>query len=158
MPQYSKEESLRWHNSLPTKRVSADVLFWDEQGGLLIVKTNYREYWQLPGGVVDESESPLDAVKREVQEELSLEIPIESFKLKVVMYTPQYEEFKDFLALTFDGGRLSKEQIEQIHIQEEEIEEYRFVTLEEAQNLLKPSLARRAAQAQKQDGLVFMTA
>lgn len=158
MPKYTIEENRRWQNSLPTKRVSADVLFWDDDGKLLIVKTNYKDYWQLPGGVVDEAESPLDAVAREVKEELGLDIPKGTFQLKVVMYTPEADGFKDFLALTFDGDVLTQEQIGQIYPQEDELEEVRFVTMEEARELLKPSIAKRTIRAYNHDGPLFMTA
>jgi 8-oxo-dGTP diphosphatase len=158
MPKYSIEENRRWHNSLPTKRVAADVLFWNAQGQLLIVKTNYRDYWQLPGGVVDEAESPLDAVIREVKEELGIDIPKERFKFRVAMYTPEYDGFKDFLAFTFDGGILSQERIKSIIPQEEELEGYKFVSFDEAQNLLKPSLARRAEAVYQGTDLTFLTA
>lgn len=158
MPKYSIEENRRWQNSLPSKRVAADALIWNEQGQLLIVKTNYKDYWQLPGGVVNEAESPLDAVAREVKEELGLDIPKGTFQLKVVMYTPEADGFKDFLALTFDAGVLTQEQIGQIHLQEEELEEFTFMHLEKAKEILKFSLARRAGAAQTEGSPVFLTA
>lgn len=158
MPKYSTEENRRWQNSLPSKRVSADAVFRDEQGQILVIKTNYKDYWQLPGGVVDEAESPHDAVVREVKEELGLDIPKEQFKFRVTMYTPEFDGFKDFIAFTFDGGILTQEQKASIKIQEEELEEYKFVGLEEAQKLLKPSLARRTLAICQGDDIDFMTA
>jgi 8-oxo-dGTP diphosphatase len=158
MPKYSIEENRRWQNSLPTKRVSADALFWNDKGELLIVKTNYKDYWQLPGGVVDEAESPLDAAVREVKEELGLDIPKEQFKFRVTMYTPEHEGFKDFIAFTFDCGVLSQAQINNIKLQEDELEEYKFASLEEAKKLLKPSLADRVLATQSQTVSKFLTA
>lgn len=158
MPKYSTDENRRWQNSLPSKRVSADAVFRDEQGQVLIIKTNYKDYWQLPGGVVDEAESPYDAVVREVKEELGLDIPKDQFKFRVTMYTPEFDGFKDFIAFTFDGGVLTQEQINAIKIQEEELEGFKFTSLEEAQELLKPSLARRTTAICQGDDVSFMTA
>jgi 8-oxo-dGTP diphosphatase len=158
MPKYTTEENRRWQNSLPAKRIAADALLWNDQGQLLIVKTNYRDKWQLPGGVVDEAESPLDAVVREVKEELSLDIPKESFQLRVVMYTPEYDGFKDFLALTFWGGILAEEQIRHIRADEDELEAFQFVDMHKAQELLKASLALRAKVAQTGSGPYFLIA
>lgn len=40
---------------------------------VLMVRTHDRpEYWQFPGGVIDEGETPQDAAAREAQEELGL--------------------------------------------------------------------------------------
>lgn len=158
MPKYSTEENRRWQNSLPSKRVAADAIFRNEKGEVLIVKTNYKDYWQLPGGIVDEAESPHDAVVREVKEELGLDIPKEKFKFRITMYTAEYDGFKDFIAFTFDGGVLSQQQIASIKIQEEELEEYRLASLEEARKLLKPSLARRTSAVCEDDNIAFMTA
>lgn len=158
MPKYSTDENRRWQNSLPSKRVSADAVFRDEQGQVLIIKTNYKDYWQLPGGVVDEAESPHDAVVREVKEELGLDIPKEQFKFRVTMYTPEFDGFKDFIAFTFDGGNLTQAQVDAIKTQEEELEEFKFTSLEEAQKLLKPSLARRTTAICQDDDVAFMTA
>lgn len=36
---------------------------------------NYSNYWGLPGGSVEENETPTDAVIREVYEEMGVEIP-----------------------------------------------------------------------------------
>lgn len=39
---------------------------------LLIVKANYKNYWTLPGGIVDHDETPKQAAIREVFEEVGI--------------------------------------------------------------------------------------
>jgi NUDIX domain len=48
----------------PRKRVSADVLFRDESGQILLVDPRYKPDWDLPGGMAEANEAPLDAADR----------------------------------------------------------------------------------------------
>ncbi len=54
-------------------RVSVKALVTDEQGRFLLQKEE-RGVWDLPGGGLDHGESPVEALKREVQEEVGLEV------------------------------------------------------------------------------------
>jgi len=62
----------------PTHYVGAVVAIFNEQGSVLLVEHVFRtDYpWGLPGGWISRSEAPNDAVKREVLEELKLEIEV----------------------------------------------------------------------------------
>ena len=55
---------------MPTVGVFAAI--FDERGRILCVRTNYAlKGWTTPGGRVESGESPLDALTREVREEVS---------------------------------------------------------------------------------------
>lgn len=71
----------------------------DAAGQVLLVKTTYRGLrWQLPGGYVEEGESPLDALHREVREELATDIPEPQF---VGVY---YKTYESNMNLIFRGA------------------------------------------------------
>ena len=61
--------------------VGVGALIFNERGQILLMKRgpksrNLIGYWNVPGGVLEFGEDPLDAVKREVKEEIDVEINI----------------------------------------------------------------------------------
>ena len=60
------------------KRVSADVILRDGRGRILLVDPRYKPDWDLPGGMAEANEPPADAVRRELCEELGLEVRVGS--------------------------------------------------------------------------------
>ncbi len=61
----------------PRHKVSAAGYITNERGEVLLVKTFWRsETWEIPGGLVHEGESPLEAVVREVREESGIDVRI----------------------------------------------------------------------------------
>ncbi len=63
-------------SSWPSLVLAAGVLLWDEDGRLLMVKTHNRETLILPGGLVESGESPAEAGRREVLEEVGLNVTV----------------------------------------------------------------------------------
>ena len=59
---------------LPAKRVAAGALCQDAAGRVLLVEPTYKDVWELPGGMVEADESPLAACRRELREELGIEV------------------------------------------------------------------------------------
>jgi 8-oxo-dGTP diphosphatase len=84
------------------KRVGADVLIRDEQGRILLVNPRYKPDWDLPGGMAEANESPVAAARRELKEELGLELEIG--RLLVVAWVPPHGPWDDSLMFIFDGG------------------------------------------------------
>jgi len=131
----------RFSEKVPMKRMASAALLLNEHAEVLIVKPIYREHWLLPGGGVEEEESPKQACMREVREELGLDIP--AGKLLCVDYKVQQGTRKEGIEFVFFGGVLKEETRGQIQLQREELQESRFVRTEEATKLLNPWSARR---------------
>ncbi|MGB2570304.1 NUDIX domain-containing protein [Micromonospora citrea] len=130
-------------NEMPpmaTPRVAAGALFFDDEGRVLLVRPNYKEHWDIPGGYVEPGESPRSACIREIREELNLNVDIGS--LLVVDWAPVVGE-GDKILFIFDAGVLSDEDQHLIAFVDGEIEEWRFAASDEIHGFLPNRLARR---------------
>jgi 8-oxo-dGTP diphosphatase len=133
-----------YHQSLPKKRMSAGCLLFNEEGRILIVNPTYKEPWEIPGGVVEQDESPLQACVREIQEELDLHI--QPKRLLCVDYSPTSDDRSESLSFIFYGDILSTTEISNITLQEKELSEYRFCTPNETFTLLNERVGQRIKQ------------
>lgn len=73
----------RWSMRVTHTRftVTAGAIIFNDRGQVLLLKHRFRagSGWGLPGGFLERGEQPLDALKRELREEIEMEI--ESAKL-----------------------------------------------------------------------------
>ena len=60
----------------PKYTVGAMCLIERSDGRVLFVRQTYRNRWGLPGGLVARRESPADAARREVAEEVGLDVEL----------------------------------------------------------------------------------
>jgi len=134
-----------WLENLPKKRMGAGALFLDEQGRLLLVNPTYKPQWEIPGGIVEQNESPRQACRREVDEEIGLTKPIE--RLLSISYAAANDRRTEGLMFIFWGGVLTPAEIEMIRLPVTELSEYRFVTLAESLSLLTPTLGERVRRS-----------
>lgn len=130
---------------LPRKRIAGGVLFHDSDGRILMVEPVYKPTWDIPGGLANDDESPLAACRREVREEMKLDV--EPGRLLVVDWIPRHGVWRDGVMFIFDGGTLTADQLNAVSLQADELSSYKFVTLEEAAEHVRPSLARRLNEA-----------
>ncbi|WP_405775717.1 NUDIX domain-containing protein [Streptomyces sp. NBC_00859] len=130
-----------YDRALSRKRAAAGVLFFDSSGRVMIVDPVYKECWEIPGGAVEKDESPRAGARREVREELGLDI--EPGRLLSVDWTAPRAERSEGIAMLFDGGELSGEQLEAVRLQPEELRAFEFASKDQLERRLIPVLARR---------------
>ena len=133
-----------WYAGLPTMFGSAAALFTDPAGRVLLVKPNYREHWSLPGGILEHGEPPHVGCRREVAEELGLDIgpgPL----LAIDWAPPEGVRPRAMVSFIFDGGVLPEHA--PIRLQEDELDGYRFVEPGELAGYLPAFLATRVSAA-----------
>lgn len=87
---------------LPTKRVIAQGLIRNGANQILLCELTYKTEWDLPGGVVDPHESPAHAVRREIREEMQVEVSPQS--LVAVNWLPPWHGWDDAMLFVFDLG------------------------------------------------------
>lgn len=130
--------------SLPKILASASTLFRSADGRVLLVEPNYRDdgTWTLPGGTIesDRGETPREGARRETLEEIGLDLP------------PGALLAVDWIAGTarpplviylYDGGVLDEEQFGAIRLQEEELDSWRLVAVDDLEEYLYAGGARR---------------
>ena len=133
-----------WYAGLPTMFGSAAALFTDPAGRVLLVKPNYREHWTLPGGILEHGEPPHVGCRREVAEEIGLDIAPGRL-LAIDWRPPDGGRPKPIVSFVFDGGVLDEDM--PIRLQEDELDGYRFVEPGELASYLPAFLADRVAAA-----------
>jgi ADP-ribose pyrophosphatase YjhB (NUDIX family) len=141
---------------MATPRVAAGALFLDVEDRVLLVKPTYKEKWDIPGGYVEPGESPLQACRREVREELGIEPSLG--QLLVVDWAPNDGE-GDKILWIFDGGLLDHSQLATIRLDPAELERLEFHRSDELDTALVPRLARRismAIEARRLHGTLYL--
>lgn len=110
--------------NFPKKYMASGALIRNKAGEMLIVHPTYKDRWEIPGGIVEQNESPKAACERELLEELGLDIEVG--RLLIVDYSINIYD-QENLQFIFDGGVLTNEQIEVIRLPDDELKQYEFI-------------------------------
>jgi 8-oxo-dGTP pyrophosphatase MutT (NUDIX family) len=130
---------------LPRKRGIGQMLIRDTDGRVLLCQLTYKPDWDLPGGVIEVNESPAEAVMREVEEELSLQVP--TGRLLLTDWLPPWGGWDDAICLVFDGGEHSATLVDQVIPQAREIASVAFVHPDDLDEVCADFTARRIRSA-----------
>jgi 8-oxo-dGTP diphosphatase len=141
---YSRAEEVAWYATLATMFGAAAALFTNPAGRILLVKPNYRDHWSLPGGLLEDGEPPHAGCRREVAEELGLQITPGPL-LTVAWVPPDGVRPRPVVHFIFDGGELDDDV--SIDLQDDELDEYRFVEPGDLASYLPPIIAARVTAA-----------
>ena len=127
------------------KKVGAGAVFRDPSGRVLLVDCVYKSPWELPGGTVEEGESPRSACLRELAEELGW--TGELGRLLVVDWLPDLGGRGDRVLFLFDGGVVDEGFAARAVLPHDELREARFVDVENLGDHLGPGMVRRVREA-----------
>lgn len=133
--------------SLPVKRAIGQALIRNDAGQVLLCQLSYKRLWDLPGGVVDPHESPADAVRREVKEELDVAVSLRG--LAAVTWLPPWRGWDDAVLFLFDA-RLDPTAESRIHLEPREIQSLHWcdeVTVQERAAAYTTRLIQQATAA-----------
>ncbi len=101
------------------------------QGEILVVKSGYKPYWTLPGGVVDPGESPQECAMRETFEEVGIVVdPANVAFVAVIDRRSDMAETYQFIFKTIIDDTMRWN----ITLQASEIQESAFVTKMQVQS------------------------
>lgn len=137
-----------YYESLPKKRMGAGCLFFNERNDVLLVKPTYKPVWEIPGGVVEQDESPKQCCQREVLEEIGLRREIG--RLLVIDYNHRCEAKTESLMFVFEGGTLSESEISAIQLQEDELSTFAFFSQDAFPEAMTKTLQNRVLSAWQQ--------
>lgn len=121
---------------VPKGKYYITVVVWmqNSEGKFLIQRTVPEKYhmWATTGGHPKAGESSLDGIVTEIKEELGLTVDANELELFKILKTE--DDFVDIYYLKSDAN------IEEITIQEEEVEEVKWASIDEIENLINEGL------------------
>lgn len=130
--------------TLPKHLAAASVIFHDLDGRILLVKPTYRDGWLLPGGSMEADEYPWETARREIKEELDIDLTRPSRLVAVDWTRPRPGGRPSLVAFVFDGGVLSADDAKgQIHLPADELSDWALVGADEWDDYVTPGIAER---------------
>ena len=68
---------------------------------------DYKDWWEFPGGKIEQGETPRQALKREISEELNIEIEIGEYITTVEYDYPKFHLSMDCFWSAISGGEIT---------------------------------------------------
>jgi nucleoside triphosphatase len=123
----------------PEPTVGAMIV--NNQGKILLAKSHkWFDRYTLPGGHIEVGETMADAVKREVKEEVGLDVDVvDMLLIQEAIFAPEFYKKKHFIFIDF----YCKSKDEQVKLDQKEIQDYIWVYPGAAYNLKLDSFTRK---------------
>jgi 8-oxo-dGTP diphosphatase len=144
----------------PRVRVSA-VLRWDDQILLCRHEKPGKEYWLLPGGGVSAGESLVDALQRELFEEIGIdeELPVEGPVAIVDSIAPKKSPSTKHVVQIIFAGDLTGRSLEAVRSEDAAVRGHRLFALDELDSVvLHPPLQRFLQRWRPGDPVAYLGA
>ncbi|UQX04000.1 NUDIX hydrolase [Streptomyces sp. RerS4] len=143
-----RDERVRAYYAAQTSPlVAATGIVMDTEGRVLVLATSYKEDLELPGGTVEDTETPEAGLARELEEELSLTVPVG--RLLAVDSCRPGRLGRSLVAHVHLVGPLTADRARSLAFADGEITQAYWLTPEEAQRRLpaRPAARLRAGLA-----------
>ena len=133
------------HTETPVKQVfpepTVGALIVNKEGKILLARSHkWFDKYTLPGGHIEVGENMVDAVKREVKEEVGLDVEVvEMLLVQEAIFAPEFYKQKHFIFIDF----YCKSMDQQVKLDHEEIQDYIWVYPGAAYNLKLDSFTRK---------------
>ena len=117
------------------------ALIVNNEGKILLVKSHkWFDKYTLPGGHIEVGESMIDAVRREVKEEVGLDVEVvEMLLIQEAVFAPEFYKKKHFVFIDF----YCKSKDQQVKLDQDEIQDFVWVFPGAAYNLKLDSFTRK---------------
>jgi 8-oxo-dGTP pyrophosphatase MutT (NUDIX family) len=115
----------QWVSDQPKRFSSAVMLLETHDGEALAVRSHYKPYWTLPGGVIDPGETPRQGAIRETLEEVG--IKVNPAAVSFVAVIDRRSEVAETYQFIFKAP-ISDADLAAIKLQAGEIEAYEIVS------------------------------
>ncbi|MGW5398569.1 NUDIX domain-containing protein [Streptomyces sp. NPDC003952] len=119
-----------YYAAQPSPLVAATGIVLDPRGRVLVLTTSYKAEPELPGGGVEDTETPEEGLARELKEELDLSVPVG--RLLAVDSRPPGPLGRSLVVHVHLVGPLTSEEASSLSFPDGEITEARWLTPEEA--------------------------
>jgi len=126
------------------------ALIVDKQGKILLARSHkWFDKYTLPGGHIEVGESMADAVRREVKEEVGLDVEVvEMLLVQEAIFAPEFYKKKHFIFIDF----YCKSKDQQVKLDHEEIQDCIWIYPGAAYNLKLDSFTRKTLERFLQRG------
>ena len=132
-------------STAPAKQVfpepTVGALIVNQQGKILLARSHkWFDKYTLPGGHIEVGESMADAVRREVKEEVGLDVEVvEMLLAQEAIFAPEFYKKKHFIFIDF----YCKSKDQQVKLDQNDIQDYTWVYPGAAYNLKLDSFTRK---------------
>ncbi|MGW0662371.1 NUDIX domain-containing protein [Streptodolium elevatio] len=99
--------------------IAAGAVILDGRGRVVVVNPSYKDGWELPGGMAEEGEDPYTAARREVLEEIGLDLDLG--RLLVCDVTPPRVYGRVLMHFLFDAPVLTDDQVRDLRAVDPEL-------------------------------------
>ncbi|MFD9302761.1 NUDIX domain-containing protein [Streptomyces sp. NPDC060048] len=130
-----------YYAAQPAPLVAATGIVLDPRGRVLVLTTSYKTELELPGGGVEDTETPEEGLARELKEELDLSVPVG--RLLAVDSRPPGPLGRSLVVHLHLVGPLTPAEAAAISFPDGEVTEARWLTPDEAYEALPARIAPR---------------